>query len=376
MKKIIICFIFIISCLEMYAALWSDDFAKGPLYGKNMYIPYIIYYNAPAISAQNNSDFAIEYHLSTYIMQDFITYPAEVPVLYDENHKQRKFIVGKDFVSSDYLAIDYESYVSELGLSVYLKKCVQIGLDMRVISYCGGFLDAVIEGFHKTFGFPNGGREYFQKNVLKINIKNTNGIKLKLDDYCTSFGDMDFWVKWTFFKQKYVTLASLGAFKIPTGQLSMLSGSGYPDLATGLLVDVTPCRYVSIYSQFVFVLPFDSFLPIEQTPYPMFNMMISLEVHPIKCFSILGQFSFKTPAISGTSDFPHQRFIESGNAQPFFSYPQTNVLAGFEWKFKNFTWQFYFEEETFLWAGVDITLNCLFKHKIDFKNFGKMKRNR
>lgn len=366
-NKYVFSLIFFNICIFICSAtIQNDEYAKGPLYGKNMYIPYLIYYNAPAISAKNNNDFAIEYHLSTYILQDFITYPIIIP---------EGFVKGRDYLSKDFLAIDYESYISELGLSVYLKKQVQIGVDIRTISYCGGFIDAIIEGFHGVFHFPNGGREYWRQNVLKINIKNNNGLKLTLDDYCTSFGDIDFWVKWTFFKHRYVTLATLGAFKIPTGQLSKLSGSGYPDMATGLIVDVNPCKYVSIYSQFVFVLPFDSFLPVEQTPYPMYNMMISLEIHPLKCFSILGQFSFKTSPISGTSDFLHGRF-NTQNPPAFFSCPQTNVLVGFEWKYKNFTWQFYFEEDPFLWQGVDITLNCMFKHKIDSKNFGKMKAKR
>ncbi|MBP5449747.1 MAG: DUF3187 family protein [Spirochaetales bacterium] len=361
MKKIYTILIMTAVTASLYAALLTDDYAKGPLYGKNMYIPYLIYYNTPAMRAANNDNLSVSYHLSTYIVQDFITYPTTV---------NKDFVVGEDHLGSETCAIDYESYNSELGVSVSIKKCVEIGLDMRLISYCGGFIDAIIETFHGTFGFPNGGREYYHRNMLKINIQNKNGLRLYLDEANVSFGDIDFWVKWTFFKQKYVTLAALGAFKLPTGQLSKLSGSGYPDIATGILVDCTPCRWVSIYSQAAFVLPFDSMLPVEQTPYPMFNMIITLEVHPLKCFSILGQFSFKTPAISGINEgdnaYIHPRFAEYSN-EAFFSYPQTNIMAGFIWRYKNLSWQFYFEEETFTWAGADITLNFMFKQRINIR---------
>ncbi len=345
MKKVYLALIVLASFQLHSLHIRGTDYSKGPLYGKNMYTPLMIYYNFPSISAKKGDNFSISYYLQSFLIQGFICSD-----LYMDKY-------GNVTGTRD---IDYESNVLGFGVEFSILRNLQFGIDARVIWYYGGFMDVIIENFHHAFGFPNGGRQYFERNALLINIKNKNGIKLYLDEPNVSFGDIDLWIKWTFFERRFISLAAVGAFKIPTGKLDLLSGSGYPDMATSLIADFRPFWLFSIYLQTGIVLSFDTLIPNnESAPFPMFNGILSFELNPFKFFSLIVQFNIKTLPIEGYDDFLHYDL-----GTPFFSNPQTNILVGFIFEYNNFTWQFYFEEDPITNSGTDLTLNLTFKHKI------------
>jgi hypothetical protein len=312
----------------------QKDYAKGPLYGKNLYVPYLIHYNFPSLSARAGEQGDFRYHVSSYFVHDaryaeYNPFPPAGVRTYDKINVLR----------------DYESIVGELGISFNPLRELQVGMEMRLIAYYNGFLDPFVESFHDAFGFRNGGRESFLQNQLYINIHNDNGIPLFLDKNVVSFGDIDLWSKWTFFESPRVSLAFLGAFKLPTGRLDALSGSGYPDLGLGILSDIRVLWYLTLYAQAGVVLPFNT------KSYPMFNGLAGAEIHPWEIFSFNLQMNIKTPPISGHA----------------YSLPQTNILVGFTVTHRNFKWQFYFEEDTFTWQGTDITFNVMFSHLIPLR---------
>jgi hypothetical protein len=323
---------------------WQEqtDYAKGPLYGKNLYLPYLIHYNFPSLQAKAGQQGDFNYHISTYFVQD---------VRYVENNPLPK--AGLRTYDKENIERDYESIVGELGVSFNPLRELQIGMDMRLIAYFGGFWDPFVEGFHRVFGFPNGGREYFLYNQLYINIPNDSGISFFLDENTLSFGDIDLWGKWTFFEIPRLSLAVLGAGKIPSGKLNALSGSGYPDLAFGILSDIRTLWYLTVYAQAGLVLPFN------MASYPMFNGLAGAEFHPWKSFSFNLQLNIKTSPISGGFD-------------NYYFLPQTNLLIGFIVQPKarthhNFKWQFYFEEDPFTYQGTDITFNLMFSHTLNYR---------
>ena len=176
----LILFFFIFSLFTVSGIVINkNDHSKGPLYGKTMYIPYFIYYNFPGMSAKGGEKFEFQYHLSLYLSNDF---------------RLKYFCKDGDFYSSRIR--DYENLTVELGTAFYVLKNFQVGLDMRIMGFYGGFLDNIIEAFH-GYGavFPNGGREYYKKDQIYINIENNNNVNLYLDKPAFSFGDMDFWAK-------------------------------------------------------------------------------------------------------------------------------------------------------------------------------------
>ncbi|MCL2479437.1 MAG: DUF3187 family protein [Treponema sp.] len=230
---------------SIFAANFSDDFSKGPLYGKNLYIPFLIHYNFPSLPARSAATGDLQYHTSLYYSQDS-RFREDILPQYDGRQYDRAYVVR-----------DYESCVAEFGIAYNFYRNFQAGADIRLISYYGGFLDSFVENFHNFFGFPNAARDRFLQNQIYINIPNDNGVSLYLDRSAVSLGDTDLWCKWTFFENSGLSLAFMGAFKLPTGNPDLLSGSGSPDTGLGLLADFRISRLFTLYTQAGVVLPFD-----------------------------------------------------------------------------------------------------------------------
>ncbi len=328
----------------------KGDFAKGPLYGRTQYLVYSIYYNMPGLSARSGDRFGMEYHLN-------LNYTNDIDLYFKLNR------AGTEYDTR--VIRDYEAIQAELGLSFFITKFLQVGFDFTLNGYYGGFLDAVIQGYHQAFGFPNGGRELVPQNQMHIDIQNDNNVKLYLDRPAFSFGDTDLWCKYTFFERKWISLAGLGALKIPTGRLGgiTVAGSGYPDMAFGLLADFRPVWILSFYLQSGLVVPFDSIIRYDSKPYPMFQGLAGIELNPLSFFSLIVQFNIKTSPLSGW-------YVEKGNEyyeHDYLSRPQINTLVGVVFKYKGFRWQFYVEEDSFTNAGVDITFNLSFSHYFRIK---------
>ena len=345
---IIVCFM-LLCTLDVQA---EENYSKGPLYGKNLYVPFLIHYNFTSLPAKSGEQYNLQSHLSMYYVQDnFFRY------LDDEFIEEW---TGRSY-DTDYVSRDYESFAAEIGVSYNFLKELQAGIDLRMYSYYGGFLDSTIEGFHNLFGFPNGRREFFLQNQIFVSIPNTNGITLFLDKPVIAFGDIDLWGKLTFFETPRLSLAALGAFKLPTGRLSNLSGSNYPDVALGLLMDFWAFRRITFYAQAGAVMPFNG------KSHPMFNGLLGMEVHPWEILSFLLQMNIRTSPISdNTIGFTGNN--KWGTHYSQYSMPQANLLAGIVLKHKKFKWQFYFEEDTLTNQGTDITLNVMFSHTLNLKS--------
>ncbi|MDR0910552.1 MAG: DUF3187 family protein [Spirochaetaceae bacterium] len=329
----------ILFVLLFIPALHAQDFYKGPLYGKNQFIPQMIYYNFPATSARSGNAFDLEYHVATYLSNDVMFQLDE-----KEYDKFIKSNAPRSYPKKNVVR-DNELWSNEVEVSFRPLSELQIGTNLRVLSYSGGFLDPIIEGFHGIFHFPNAGRDYFLQNQLYVNIPNDNGVPLFLDKPTVAFGDIDLWAKYTFWENKLWSLAAMGAFKIPTGRLATLSGSGYPDIGAAMLADVRPLWWLALYMQAGLVVPFDG------RSYPMFNGVAAAEFSLSELFSLNAQFNIKTSALS------HKTIKR-------IALPQTNFLFGFIFRHRQFTWQFYMEEDPFTYQGTDFTWNLMFSHKI------------
>ncbi|MDR3283729.1 MAG: DUF3187 family protein [Treponema sp.] len=351
-KPVVLVLIFLCTQNIFCTEIWGEkpDYSKGPLLGKNMFIPYLIHYNFPALSAKSGEKFDFQYHLSTYYVQD-ASYVWNNPYPYSHSDVTR-------YYDTENVVRDYESCINEAGFAFNILEELQIGMDMRIFSYYGGFLDAFIEKFHKTFRFASGNRKFFLQNQIYINIPNDNGAPLFLDGPSTAFGDIDVWGKWTFFENKHVSLASLGAMKIPSGRLETLSGSNYPDIAFGIISDMRPVWFLTVYAQAGGV------LPLSLKYYPMFNGLAGLEINPWKIFSINVQMNIKTSPISNDIGWTWNNVFDTEHK--VYSMPQTNIMAGVIFIFKGFKWQFYFEEDGITNQGTDLTLNFMFSHKINY----------
>jgi len=348
-------FVIIFFCVRPVSAQENEDspyqdFSKGPLYGKNLYIPFLIHYNFPSLPAKSGERFDLQSHFSVYVTQD-ARYRMDIPM--PEGTRGRSYDKSR-------VVRDYEGFTAEMGVAYNFLNELQAGVDMRLFSYRGGVLDSFIENFHRVFGFSNGGREMYLHNQLYINIPNDKGSPLFLDKNAVSFGDIDLWCKWTFLENRVLSLAALGAFKLPTGKFKLLSGSGYPDVAAGLLLDFRAARFISLYSQAGIVVPFTG------KYYPMFNGLLGMEVHPWNILSFNLQMNIKTSPISD-STIPFGWNNDWGTHFHQFKLPQTNLLAGVVIRLKGLRLQVNLEEDFIFNQGCDFTLGIITSYTINLK---------
>jgi len=348
-------FVIIIFCVRPVQAQVNKDFSKGPLFGKNLYIPFLIHYNFPSLPAKSGERFDLQSHFSVYSTQD-ARYRTDIPL--PEGVKGRNY-------DKSYVVMDYEGFAAETGVAYNFLDGLQAGIDMRLFSFSGGFLDSFIEGFHDSFGFPNGTRESYLQNQIYINIPNDRGSPLLLDRDAVSFGDIDLWCKWTFLENRVVSLAAMGAFKLPTGKFEALSGSGYPDTAAGLLLDFRAARFISLYSQAGIVLPF------TDKYYPMFNGLLGVEIHPWQIFSFNLQMNIRTSPLSD-STIPFGWNDDWGTDLYQFTLPQTNFLVGAVIQLSGLRLQVYMEEDLIFNQGNDFLFGIMTSYTVNLKN----KKNR
>jgi len=344
-------FVIILFCAFPVFAQENGDFSKGPLFGKNLYIPFLIHYNFPSLPAKSGKRFDLQSYFSVCFTQD-ARYKADIS-LPEGRHYYKPGVV-----------IDYQGLAAEAGAAYNFLDELQAGIFLRLYSFNGGFLDSLTEDFHDCFGFPNGRRELFLQNQIYINIPNDKGSPLFLDKNTVSFGDIDLWCKWTFLENRAVSLAAMGAFKLPTGTFSALSGSGYPDAAAALLLDFRAAKFLSLYSQAGIVLPFTG------KYYPMFNGLLGVEIHPWRILSFNLQMNIKTSPLSDRT-IPFGWNDEWGVNYKQFALPQTNILAGVVLQLKGLRLQIYFEEDAIFNQGNDYTFGIMTSYAVNLK-----KRNR
>jgi hypothetical protein len=98
----------------------------------------------------------------------------------------------------------------------------------------GGFLDSFIEGYHSTFGFPQGGRDQAPRNRLLYQYRRDGQELLKVDRASYGLGDIRFNGAWQWYPRtegQSRALALRASLKLPTGDAAQLHGSGSTDFA-------------------------------------------------------------------------------------------------------------------------------------------------
>lgn len=335
----------------------ASSWSKGPLVGRNWYLPFSIYYHYPGYSARSGKQSEFQYRFSQYYSNDFsasfVTDYANTSIADPP----------PGYPSSYYVSRDFESYNAELGFSYRPSSRLALGLDLRLVSFFGGFLDSFIGGFHGLFGFPNGGREFSPPERVLVDIQNASGVRFSLDSSTVSLGDIDLHARYTFLEKQNIAMAAYGAVKLPAGRLESLSGSGYPDIAFGMAADYLPNRAVSIFAQAGITVPFDSFLSdAASKPSPFFTGMTGLAFAPARQFSLNVQLNLKSPSLEPSlEDDLHWLFTDTNR----MLLPQVCLLAGCIRDWPGMRWQFYFEEDPLTNTGVDITFNLSFTRTME-----------
>lgn len=134
------------------------------------------------------------------------------------------------------IVLDGENLRLTIAARYGIGRNLELGVDVPAWVIGGGFLDGFIEGYHSTFGFPNGGRELAPRNRLLYDYRKDGQTLLHLERSGQGLGDIRFSGGWQIYssadQNRHAALRA--SLKLPTGDSDALFGSGSVDLALWL----------------------------------------------------------------------------------------------------------------------------------------------
>ncbi len=135
------------------------------------------------------------------------------------------------------IVLDGESYRYNLGLRYGIGDRYDVGLEIPVITYSGGFLDGFIEDWHRFFGMPDGGRPAAPRDRLLFSYVRDGVERLSFNRSGTGLGDIRINGGMQLYhehEESTIDVALRGSVKVPTGDSTRLHGSGSTDVAVWL----------------------------------------------------------------------------------------------------------------------------------------------
>jgi len=130
------------------------------------------------------------------------------------------------------LILDGESARFTMGGKYGLPEGLEVGLEIPMIFWGGGFLDDFIISYHSTFGFPQGGRDQAPRHRLLIYYQKDGQELLKKQGASSGIGDIKLSGGWQIYEWKEKAALSLNTcLKLPTGNSADLHGSGSVDFS-------------------------------------------------------------------------------------------------------------------------------------------------
>jgi hypothetical protein len=140
----------------------------------------------------------------------------------------------KDSNPRESILLDGESARITLDVRYGIARGFELGATVPYIILGGGFLDDFIQGYHSTFGFPQGGRDEAPRNRLLYDYQRDGQQRLKIETSSTGLGDISLAAGWQLYQgenkpQRAVALRA--SLKLPTGDSDLLHGSGSTDFS-------------------------------------------------------------------------------------------------------------------------------------------------
>jgi len=312
--------------------------AQGPLGGRNLHAPHVPWFSFPAESAKPLAPGTIRAGIAIYLLNAFVikNFDNDVHFLAADRTK-----LNSDS-QNELTLVDYEATVAEISFDLQAFDSWRFSADWRMHFRYGGFFDGFIERWHGTFGLPNGGREYFDRNRSYWSIRSE--IEWKFNGSAYGLGDLDLQAIWSFWDTPKLSLAAHFAFKVPTGNKEIRFSSGYPDIGAAFLLDWRPWKRWDFYLSNGIVIPLagEGRLMIQAIP------AVEFRINPY--ISILVQLNIQSASFNGQTRFTHT-YLGRIN---LFSLPQTNLKIGLKGHVGRFGWQAYIEEDMLTWEGADI----------------------
>ena len=131
------------------------------------------------------------------------------------------------------LLVDGESDTLRLSFDASPAPGWRYRLTVPVIHDSGGFLDGIIDSWHRFFGLPRGERPYYAKNQIQYAYDSggPGGVQVRLDHPQTSVGDVAAEAGWFAADDDARTVSLWAGVGAPTGSVANLTGDGAWDAA-------------------------------------------------------------------------------------------------------------------------------------------------
>lgn len=143
--------------------------------------------------------------------------------------------------TGEYLHLDGELHRATLAWRQGLEGGNEWGFELPYLWLTGGFLDNYIEGFHRMFSLPQGGRENVPRNLVNYRYTRHGVNLIDVTQPANGLGDIRLLGarQLTDTTNASVVTSLRASLKLPTGKESELLGSGSTDLALWLSMATT-----------------------------------------------------------------------------------------------------------------------------------------
>jgi hypothetical protein len=121
----------------------------------------------------------------------------------------------------------------------------RVRVSLPVVHYGGGFLDPVIDKFHKVFSLPQGSRPNRPDDAFAIEYS-AGGHSIAVDSSYTGVGDLSVELGRNLLQQRTIAVSAWSGLELPTGHADRLTGDGAVDAAAWLSADWRPGRNWSV----------------------------------------------------------------------------------------------------------------------------------
>ena len=137
--------------------------------------------------------------------------------------------------------VDLDMEVWRIGwVATYgLTENLDAGIELPLLHFNGGFLDAFIQDYHNFFGFPNGGREKVPNGTFTYQVQENGQTRYRVGSQDLNIGDITLFLKNQLLVEEDVlpAVAWRCGFKFPSGDPDKGMGSGNAGFGFGAAIE-------------------------------------------------------------------------------------------------------------------------------------------
>lgn len=158
---------------------------------------------------------------------------------------ERNFFTPEDLRQENLLNLDMELWRTAVVFGYGLSGHVDLAIELPFISSSGGFVDGFVQDYHRTFGFPNGGRELVNDQQFSYALVQRGVTLFDHDSQGFRLADLVVRGKWFLPEASAfpIRLALVPAIKVPIGSRSQGLSSGRVDGGLSVLAQAEWGRF-------------------------------------------------------------------------------------------------------------------------------------